>query len=234
MKKVTILVAILVLFCLFFTATAEESIHDLSSIAIGDVIVFGHYEQDNNLTNGPEGIEWIVLDVQAGKALLLSKYGLDAKPYHTEFVAITWADCALRTWLNNDFLNGAFSETEQSAILLADVDNSDAQGNPKYYSAGISNTQDTIFLLSYHEAYDIYFPNNENRMCIATKYARANGAWTKYVENNAAGPWWLRSPGMFQDNASNVYYDGTRANTRVDRDDFIVRPAIWLSLEPRI
>ena len=49
---------------------------------VGNIVAFGRYEQDNDLTNGPEPIEWIVLDVVDGektKALLLSKYGLDAK-----------------------------------------------------------------------------------------------------------------------------------------------------------
>ena len=50
---------------------------------VGSIVTFGQYEQDNNTGNGPEEIEWIVLDVQDGKSLLLSRYGLDAKPYNT-------------------------------------------------------------------------------------------------------------------------------------------------------
>ena len=90
------------------------------------MIPFGHYEQDNNPGNGPEPIEWLVLDIQDGKALLLSKYGLEAKAYNTKFVDITWENCTLRTWLNGEFLAKAFSAEEQSAILLTEVDNSDA------------------------------------------------------------------------------------------------------------
>ena len=48
----------------------------------GDSIVFGNYEQDTNPENGKEKIEWIVLDVDRTKCLLVSKYGLDVKPYN--------------------------------------------------------------------------------------------------------------------------------------------------------
>ena len=46
------------------------------TVAVGDIIQFGHYEQDNNLDNGSEAIEWIVLDYDEAnhKVLLLSKY----------------------------------------------------------------------------------------------------------------------------------------------------------------
>ena len=117
MKKLLSIILILVILCVSAVAMAENTNQDSSGISAGDVVTFGHYEQDNNLDNGPEAIEWIVLDMQEGKALLLSKYGLDAIPYNTEYVNITWEQCTLRTWLNQDFLKTAFDEKEQSAIL---------------------------------------------------------------------------------------------------------------------
>ena len=44
-----------------------------ASVAVGDLITFGTYEQDNNPDNGPEPIEWVVLDVKDHKALVISK-----------------------------------------------------------------------------------------------------------------------------------------------------------------
>ena len=49
-----------------------ETLIDFSSISIGEYFAFGVYEQDNDLTNGKEPIEWLVLDVQDGEDLLLS------------------------------------------------------------------------------------------------------------------------------------------------------------------
>ena len=44
-----------------------------NSIKVGDVISLGHYPQDaSGIDNTP--VEWIVLDVQGYKALLISKY----------------------------------------------------------------------------------------------------------------------------------------------------------------
>ena len=53
-----------------------------ASVAVGDVITFGTYEQDNNPDNGPEPNEWVVLDVKDRKALVISKEG------HTEGVKL--------------------------------------------------------------------------------------------------------------------------------------------------
>ena len=41
-----------------------------AGVAVNDHVFFGHYEQDNDLTNGAEAIEWRVLKVENGEALL--------------------------------------------------------------------------------------------------------------------------------------------------------------------
>ncbi len=93
-------------------------------------------------------------DRKENKALLLSKYGLDAKPYNAEEGDATWEKCSLRSWLNGEFLQSAFSADEQTAILTTAVDNSNSQGlhNSRWDEDGGNNTQDQIFLLSYAEA----------------------------------------------------------------------------------
>ena len=55
---------------------------DFSLISKGDYFTFGAYEQDNNLANGPEPIEWIVLAKEEKKILIISRYGIDACPYN--------------------------------------------------------------------------------------------------------------------------------------------------------
>ena len=51
-------------------------------VRIGDIITLGRFEQDNNRNNGVEAIEWQVLAVENGRALLLSRYGLDTMLYN--------------------------------------------------------------------------------------------------------------------------------------------------------
>ena len=49
--------------------TAQEVV--IGEVAEGNIVTFGHYEQDNIFDNGPEPIEWRVLEVNDGKATLI-------------------------------------------------------------------------------------------------------------------------------------------------------------------
>lgn len=208
--------------------------------AAGDTAFFGRYEQDNDPANGPEPIEWIVMDVRDGKALLISRYGLAAKPYNTEFVDATWETCTLRAWLNDDFLNQAFTAEEQAAIPATSVDNSFAQG---YYAEwdtdGGNNTEDRIFLLSYAEA-NMYLGSNPKDnldwLVAPTEYAFRHGAFTNtegYVtaEGEPTWWWWLRSPGSSQDNAASVAYNGVVTDLSNIDEVVLIRPVFRLDLE---
>ena len=206
----------------------------------GNIVIFGNYEQDNDLTNGKEPIEWIVLDKKDGKALLISKYGLDSKRYNTKWTSVTWENCTLRTWLNHDFVRNAFSEDEQSAILITEVDNSSGQGYDEWDASGGNNTQDRIFLLSYAEAnkYLNVTPDDSNNIAsraAPTAYAENNGAITngsyQTADGAAAGWWWLRSPGDRQHNAARVDGAGSLYYYYVNYDHGCVRPALWVNLE---
>lgn len=240
MKKRAVIPLFLMMLCFAVTAFSD-GLSLPQDVAAGDLITFGHYEQDNNPDNGPEPVDWIVLDVQDGKALLLSKYGLDDIPYNTEWVDITWEECTLRTWLNSDFLNSAFTAEEQSVILTTEVDNSSAQGYSEWNTSGGNNTQDQVFLLSYAEAneylgvtFDSYDTDNGNRVA-PTAYAIARGAWGsdeyRTADGLPAGWWWLRSPGQDQNFAAHVDYDGSLLINAVVKKDGVIRPALWISLE---
>ena len=210
---------------------------------VGSVVTFGRYEQDNNTSNGPEEIEWIVLDADGDKVFLLSRYGLDVRQYNTKYIRITWETCTLRRWLNDEFMNAAFTEEEQASILMTEVDNSPEQG---YYGLnGGNNTQDKVFLLSYAEAnryLDVTYTNNDNvkARVTPTAYALARGAWTKKgcktAEGVDSGRWWLRSPGRHPNRASHIYGTGAvrdnqcTAHSRLFGYD-LVRPVLWLNLD---
>lgn len=203
----------------------------------GDIITFGRYEQDNNMQNGPEGIEWIVLEVREGKAFLVSRCGLDMIQYHTKNAEITWEECSIRQWLNNDFLNAAFTPEEQAKILLTEVDNSSSQS---YWNTdGGKNTMDYIFLLSYAEA-NQYFgvtyggEDNVKARVKPTAYALARGSGShglyRTEDNERAGWWFLRSRGYYLHSSSNVNCSGALDRVSFDRIGQAVRPALWLDL----
>ena len=197
---------------------------------VGNYVTFGNYEQDNNTGNGKEAIEWLVLDVQGDKVLLVSRYALDCKPYNTTKTGVTWETCSLRTWLNGTFINAAFTADEQKAVLTTTVDNSKSQGYSGYSTNGGNNTQDKVFLLSYAEAWK-YFKSDDARKCQPTKYAVAQNA---YKASNGNCWWWLRSPGSSSSSAAIVNSDGPRNFGYVNNRDDAVRPAFWLDLSSDI
>ena len=69
-----------------------------------DTIKFGKYEQDNNLENGPEDIEWIIVQIKNDKKFvtLMSKYILDYIEYqHDDIEDKTWETSDIRKFLND-------------------------------------------------------------------------------------------------------------------------------------
>jgi hypothetical protein len=191
----------------------------------GDVVTFGKYEQDNNLSNGKERITWRVLAVSGGKALLLSDKNLDAQPYNDTYAFVTWATCSLRTWLNAEFISAAFNASEASAIMMTSVANPD---NPTYGTAGGDATNDKVFLLSIGEANE-YFSTDASRISFNTPFSKAQGAY----DEAGASWWWLRSPGDdYSSFAAGVNIFGTVSDggSSVFPAPCAVRPALWVIL----
>lgn len=195
---------------------------------VGDVIYFGTYEQDNNFSNGKEEIEWRVLEKdENGRMLVVSKYALDCRNYHSSVKQITWEDSDIRSWLNNDFYSNVFSSSEKSAVKTVTNENT---GNSDFNVNGGNKTSDKIFILSIDEA-KRYLPNNIDRMCQATKYAESKGTELDSLTHNCR--WWLRSPGSTLYSAASVKIDGFILNmgTPVSVDKAFVRPAMWIEIK---
>lgn len=194
------------------------------SLKVGDTAVFGSYEQDGNVENGAEAIEWVALAKQGNKTLLVSKYALDFQPYNISRTDVTWKNCTLRIWLNESFLSMAFTEDERSFIDDTDVANSD---NGEYGTQGGNPTVDKVFLLSIDEA-ENHFSSNEDRVCTTTAHAKNQGAWTG---SNGECRWWLRSPGGDSDYAAVVSSGGSvnALGWGVGDGNVAVRPALWIN-----
>ena len=213
-----------------------------TKFTVGNYVTFGTYPQ-TALGNDQTPIEWLVLARDGRQALLISRYGLDAKPYNTKLSSTTWGKCTLRTWLNDTFLNKAFSSTEQTAILTTDVDNSKQQCYSGWNPSRENDTKDKVFLLSYAEA-NKYFGIQYVGTNVASQKARV--APTAYIEGKIytynesktidgqnAGTWWLRSPGKKSLDASVTTASGMFNSSDVNLVE-IVRPALWVSIDSPI
>ncbi|MBQ8549403.1 MAG: M56 family metallopeptidase, partial [Lachnospiraceae bacterium] len=206
----------------------------------GDIITFGTYEQDNVTENGAEPIEWIVVDVFDGKATLLSKYGLDAKPYHEDgSKGIYWADCSLRSWLNSEFYETAFDEKERDQIITTRLDN---HSNASYNVKDGAVTEDKVYLLSIDELYQIFKTEaglnesqyrNKASITTSTAYAKAQGVWEgKNEEGAPASPWLLRTLGVNYASVCRVNTYGELSHeVSNDYGGCALRPAMRINLE---
>ncbi|MCL1994664.1 MAG: DUF6273 domain-containing protein [Defluviitaleaceae bacterium] len=111
-----------------------------NNVSIGSIIAFGGYN-------------WQVLDIQLGEALLLSEHILENRPYNKKEEDITWENCTLRQYLNNEFYK-KFPTADRNKIASRTIANSN---NPWFHDpskvayGGGNNTKDNIFLLSVEE-----------------------------------------------------------------------------------
>ena len=227
------------------TAYADKIV-SLNEAHLGDVVHMGAYEQDNNTQNGKEPIEWIVMDKDDNRILLLSRLIIDNRKYDED----TWENSELRHWLNNEFFYNAFSETERSNIVTTKLNNPDNNANEKIKEADYSETEDKVFLPSYN---DIMLKKNGfsdkrreadiNRQATATLYARAKAKimvddykylgfdyWEKYT-TMAGEPtcrWWLRSGDGARVEYSGCVYEGGRGVYNAFAG---VRPYMWVEIK---
>lgn len=202
---------------------------------IGDTVILGSYEQDNDIANGKEIIEWLVLDKKDNQVLLISDKSLDYQSYNKKPVSdydwdnfgdFTWTGCSLRKWLNESFVTDAFSKEEQT--LLQDT-NVPADRNPIYDTGSCNVTTDKVFLLGIDEA-NRYL--GDEKTCSPTIYAETKD--DSYMTNSINScKWWLRTTGCEDDSATFVHTNG--GIFYYGESQYVkeyVRPAIWVSIEP--
>ena len=189
-----------------------------------DVIINGskYHKTENNYFKY-EPIKWRVLHYENSEAFLLADAILDSQPYHSENEEIDWEKSSIRAWLNNEFINKAFSDEEIKAINTVELINKD---NFKYGTSGGKNTSDKLFLLSLSEVDE-------------TEESKEYGFWdkkTRKCKNDNFSEetyfWWLRSPGNSSHDAAGVYYYGWVFGYGYDVQEPAggIRPALYLNL----
>ena len=220
----------------------DNSQNKQSSVEVGDIYTFGAYQQDNNTSNDKQPIKWLVLAKEDNKILLISEQALDCQPYNTSYDAVRWEICTLREWLNDAFLNTAFSVKEQKRIAYTFIPTDKIL--PYGYTSSENVTKDRIFLLNSAELdkYLKYISSAEARKCVPTAFAGAKHAYTstKYTKGGCNTCfWWLRLHGCDDQgndwrSAGYVFYDGSVDFYGISVNDthVCVRPALWVNLTP--
>ena len=172
----------------------------------GETVCFGRYPQKRDPSAAPEPIEWIILETEEKSVKLISRYGLTAKAFHDYGGwPVTWESCTLRTWLNSDFLNAAFTDEEQQRLAIVTVEAEYDQFTET------NDTRDKVFVLNAEEA-EKYF-----------------GCWWWLRTPSISMPnfvYVVNTDGSFDADGFPVTAFGEN-----DKDNIAVRPAIVLNLD---
>ena len=187
---------------------SEKNLKEVSTCKGFVKITFGRYPQTSR--SAASGIEWLVLRSEGSRALLISKDALDQLKYNENNTDVTWETCSLRMWMNDIFINSAFSAEEKNMILSTSVTADNTHTLSKVRG---NDTVDKIFLLDSTEAI-LYFSTNSARRCQMAS------------NNDNSCRWWLRSPGAYVSADGSVNFGGRSVFVSMNA----VRPAMWIDL----
>ena len=207
----------------------DLSCNTLKSIDDSLYLKFGVFEQDNNPDSGKEPIEWIVLDQEDNKVFLVSRYALEILPYnpsnspaYMDRISVSWGEPPAniadldftwrssypRKWLNDSFLEDAFTYSEQEQI----------------FTPASNDNRDKISILSTDEA-SKYFKSDSERICNTTAYCRRN-----YGDYYTITKWCLRAPNDQVNHTAFVGENGNIIKKAYIYSSMAIRPALWVDL----
>jgi hypothetical protein len=197
------------------------------------------------------GYDWLVLEKQDGKALILSETLLGNKQYYNSAFKTKWAECNLRTYLNDQFYN-SFNESDKSRILQTKVKN---KPNPwkKKSTIGGADTDDFIFILSVEEIIKYlgdsgdlakrkgwYWVADTSGSGLEFELGdgfgqhlndQYNNARTAKNESGEAIRWWTRTPATSNKLSSFIEINGVIEVTHSNITQVMgVRPAMWVKI----
>lgn len=192
----------------------EENLIVFPTTNIGSHVSYGQYYINSSYAN--EDIEWIILDNDGSKVLLISAYSLDSNIYNDYFTS--WKNSNIRNWLNDYFYEFAFNSQEKSQIVT--TKNTGGMPNEEI-------SEDKVFLLSSEEI-EKYWPSWEDRISYGTYYAFSRGA----ESHDGKCRWWLRTLNPDDNTALNIRTSDGRINydTSVNSYGYGIRPAIWVKI----
>jgi hypothetical protein len=209
-------------------------INPFKSVNIGDLIQFGSYN-------------WRVLDIQDGKALILSDMLIELHiPYHSDGGEITWERSSIRQYLNDTLYDSIFNDDERELFAEILLINND---NPWYGTDGGNDTTDRIFLLSIEEVVKYFGDSGQLHDRPIWDFGMASGISDEYdssriahfedfVQNNSLEhgvAWWLRSTGEDNNKAATISRGGSinidGLDVSLSEHNGGVRPALWLILD---
>lgn len=208
-----------------------------------------------------EYIDWRILDPNT--KLIMCETIIDSQPYSNtlylknstsirydcfndssyKYYANDYETSSIRKWLNEDFYNTAFSDSEKMIINTTTLNNDGyftSNGTTGYEKLDSNETKDKIFLISYNDARNNKYGFSSSssvsdaaRFALGSDYAQNQGL---YVEKNSQAmgfrksSWYLRSPGWTAGRGCGIYTSGGMDYSfSLDSTSTGIRPALCLS-----
>lgn len=163
----------------------------------GALVKFGNYYGE---------ITWIILEQKDDRVMMISKDVLDFQPYHeynyNKTVSAVWNASSIKNWLNTEFLEHAFSNAEQDAII----------------NTGIGR----VFLLSRNEL-ESHKKFLDEEPKFTQHAAELRQKWNQFIDPT---DWLLRN-----ETSTEVLYTRTVYVSSDVHKTAGIRPAIWLPLD---
>ena len=196
----------------------------LDDVEAGDYVFFGNYDQ--GFEAGAEKIEWLVVDKEDGKALLVSRYALSSDCYDQDISTsgkehLNWQNSKAREWLNGKFYESAFSD-EEKALIKCGAD-------------GVQD--DNVFLLSESEVMKYFNGKILDKNYDVSDTVNCNASLVLYPCEQVSVPgsskgscnWLLRT---FSDDRKVMIVNEYGAIATADPDDYMgIRPAVYLEYQ---
>ena len=174
MKKIIIFLLVFA-FINFISACGSGILTGVNKlIEVGDTIQLGK-------------IDWIVLTIDDGKALLLSDKIIETKAFDS--ISNDWENSEIRKYLNGAFYDTKFNNQEKKKIA-----------ETRLTTENQNRTDDKIFLLSVEEVNEYMGDNAHLNM--------RNAKIAENIETKDTWWWWLRSPGFENYETAYVEEDG--------------------------
>ncbi len=193
-------------------------------------ITYGRWPQGADGTVEP--IQWRILSQEDDRILVLSEQILDMQPFNETTEPVHWYCCSLYKWLEEIFLQQAFTDVERERIFCNP--SQDKTDSILFWQLGglevPTHTQGSIFLLGTEDVAQ-YFPNEDNAFCPGASAEASEYVKYQYSDfvDDIGFSWWLRSSlpgGPWDYIISPVDSVGVSIISNENRQG--VRPAMWL------
>lgn len=198
------------------TIDLNTKIADIREKKAGQIVTWGTEEDKLVKREKKRDIEWIILEKDNDRVLLLSRTYFARMKLHSqenegynsyENSFCDWEECSLRNWLNDEFKNDKFNKKEQKRILKTSI---------VIGKHPVKTIKDSIFLLSEEE--------QEKYRAYSCNYLYSDKL-----------DWWLR-PIKDEQCKDNVRVVDAKSNYgKVKHSyfdiEYAVRPAMWISLK---